>query len=147
MALPWERGWLGAASRAEGLCPGTLGATGEPERWLPRMVGAAGGKGQALQFVPLLSLGEVEPHLTVPTGHLQECRRDLCCTIGCKMRRGAQCLSGPCCRKCQVSRVAGADTLHSLGMAPVPASLAYMTNVKRECNGDCVSTQQYWLVR
>ncbi|XP_009279442.1 PREDICTED: disintegrin and metalloproteinase domain-containing protein 32-like [Aptenodytes forsteri] len=30
-----------------------------------------------------------------------ECRRDLCCTIGCKMRRGVQCLSGPCCQKCQ----------------------------------------------
>uniref|UniRef100_A0A8C0B6G5 ADA32 protein n=1 Tax=Buteo japonicus TaxID=224669 RepID=A0A8C0B6G5_9AVES len=27
--------------------------------------------------------------------------RDPCCTIGCKLRRGVQCLSGPCCRKCK----------------------------------------------
>ncbi|XP_009326583.1 PREDICTED: disintegrin and metalloproteinase domain-containing protein 32-like [Pygoscelis adeliae] len=50
-----------------------------------------------------LSLGMAynEPGSCHCAGAICECRRDLCCTIGCKMRRGAQCLSGPCCRKCQ----------------------------------------------
>ncbi|KAF1397560.1 Disintegrin and metalloproteinase domain-containing protein 32, partial [Spheniscus humboldti] len=43
----------------------------------------------------------VEPGEACDCGSAEECRRDLCCTIGCKMRRGAQCLSGPCCQKCQ----------------------------------------------
>lgn len=46
-----------------------------------------------------------------------------------------QCLSGPCCQKCQVSCVAGVGMLHSLGIAPVPTSPTYMPNVKQECNG------------
>ncbi|NWS57982.1 ADA32 protein, partial [Chunga burmeisteri] len=32
---------------------------------------------------------------------VRNCQRDPCCTVGCKTRRGVQCLSGPCCHKCQ----------------------------------------------
>uniref|UniRef100_A0A8C0B5T8 Uncharacterized protein n=1 Tax=Buteo japonicus TaxID=224669 RepID=A0A8C0B5T8_9AVES len=38
-----------------------------------------------------------------------ECQRDPCCTIGCKLRRGVQCLSGPCCRKCTLCRSSSED--------------------------------------
>lgn len=44
---------------------------------------------------------------------LQECRRDLCCTVGCKRRKGVQCLSGPCCWKCKVSCAAAVGTLRN----------------------------------
>ncbi|XP_057274081.1 disintegrin and metalloproteinase domain-containing protein 32-like [Pezoporus wallicus] len=37
-------------------------------------------------------------------GTAEECRRDPCCTIGCKLRRGVQCLTGPCCQKCRFRR-------------------------------------------
>ncbi|NXT32262.1 ADA32 protein, partial [Pelecanoides urinatrix] len=43
----------------------------------------------------------VEPGEACDCGSAEECWRDPCCTIGCKMRRGAQCLSGPCCQKCK----------------------------------------------
>ncbi|XP_032304762.1 disintegrin and metalloproteinase domain-containing protein 32-like isoform X2 [Coturnix japonica] len=31
----------------------------------------------------------------------EECRDDPCCTEGCKLRTGVQCLSGPCCYRCR----------------------------------------------
>uniref|UniRef100_A0A8B9NIG6 Uncharacterized protein n=1 Tax=Accipiter nisus TaxID=211598 RepID=A0A8B9NIG6_9AVES len=43
----------------------------------------------------------VEPGEACDCGTTEECQRDPCCTIGCKLRRGVQCLSGPCCRKCK----------------------------------------------
>lgn len=121
--------WMaGSSQRGRGLCLGTTGATihWRAGRWLPQMTRAAGGKGQALWLVPLSSLGEAEPCLTVPAGHLQECQRDPCCTIGCKLRRGVQCLSGPCCRKCKVSRVVGAGRLHSLGIESPCAGIIHV---------------------
>uniref|UniRef100_A0A672U8E6 ADAM metallopeptidase domain 32 n=1 Tax=Strigops habroptila TaxID=2489341 RepID=A0A672U8E6_STRHB len=47
----------------------------------------------------------VEPGEACDCGTAEvSCGHDPCCTIGCKLRRGVQCLSGPCCRKCRVSR-------------------------------------------
>ncbi|XP_010561270.1 PREDICTED: disintegrin and metalloproteinase domain-containing protein 2-like [Haliaeetus leucocephalus] len=43
----------------------------------------------------------VEPGEACDCGTTEECQRDPCCTIGCKLRRGVQCLSGPCCQKCK----------------------------------------------
>uniref|UniRef100_A0A8B9GJX9 ADA32 protein n=1 Tax=Amazona collaria TaxID=241587 RepID=A0A8B9GJX9_9PSIT len=46
----------------------------------------------------------VEPGEACDCGTAEECRRDPCCTIGCKLRRGVQCLTGPCCQKCRFRR-------------------------------------------
>lgn len=100
MDVLWEHGWLGAASMAEG----DVGAIGHSRAW---EMGKA-------KLNPL-SLGEAGPFPTLPTGHLQECRRDPCCTIGCKLRRGVQCLTGPCCQKCRVSRVMGWECCIPMG--------------------------------
>ncbi|XP_024998702.1 disintegrin and metalloproteinase domain-containing protein 32 [Gallus gallus] len=37
-------------------------------------------------------------------GSAEECRRDPCCTVGCKTRKGVQCLSGPCCSRCRFKK-------------------------------------------
>uniref|UniRef100_A0A8B9T4L2 Disintegrin and metalloproteinase domain-containing protein 21 n=1 Tax=Anas platyrhynchos TaxID=8839 RepID=A0A8B9T4L2_ANAPL len=46
----------------------------------------------------------VEPGEACDCGSAEECRRDLCCTVGCKRRKGVQCLSGPCCWKCKFAK-------------------------------------------
>uniref|UniRef100_A0A8C0HKV4 Uncharacterized protein n=1 Tax=Buteo japonicus TaxID=224669 RepID=A0A8C0HKV4_9AVES len=52
----------------------------------------------------------VEPGEACDCGTTEvSCGRDPCCTIGCKLRRGVQCLSGPCCRKCTLCRSSSED--------------------------------------
>ncbi|XP_030898275.2 disintegrin and metalloproteinase domain-containing protein 32 [Melopsittacus undulatus] len=46
----------------------------------------------------------VDPGEACDCGTAEECKHDPCCTIGCKLRRGVQCLTGPCCRRCRFRR-------------------------------------------
>ncbi|XP_035418576.1 disintegrin and metalloproteinase domain-containing protein 2-like [Cygnus atratus] len=70
----------------------------------------ATGEGQCLLNRPTMDVSYkapvcgnkvVEPGEACDCGSAEECRRDLCCTVGCKRRKGVQCLSGPCCWKCK----------------------------------------------
>ncbi|XP_061205613.1 disintegrin and metalloproteinase domain-containing protein 32-like [Neopsephotus bourkii] len=73
----------------------------------------ATGEGQCLMKRPAMDVAYkapkcgnkvVEPGEACDCGTAEECRRDPCCTIGCKLRRGVQCLTGPCCQKCRFRR-------------------------------------------
>ncbi|KAM9252444.1 disintegrin and metalloproteinase domain-containing protein 2-like [Cariama cristata] len=70
----------------------------------------AAGRGQCLLNRPAMDAAYktpvcgnkiVEPGEACDCGTAEECQRDSCCTVGCKTRRRVQCLSGPCCHKCQ----------------------------------------------
>eukprot|EP00075_Anas_platyrhynchos_P010150 XP_027299403.1 disintegrin and metalloproteinase domain-containing protein 2 [Anas platyrhynchos] len=73
----------------------------------------ATGEGQCLLNRPTMDVSYkapvcgnkvVEPGEACDCGSAEECRRDLCCTVGCKRRKGVQCLSGPCCWKCKFAK-------------------------------------------
>ncbi|XP_042742168.1 disintegrin and metalloproteinase domain-containing protein 32-like isoform X1 [Lagopus leucura] len=68
------------------------------------------GEGQCLLNRPLVNVSYkapvcgnkvVELGEACDCGSAEECRRDPCCTVGCKTRKGVQCLSGPCCSRCR----------------------------------------------
>ncbi|NWX93753.1 ADA32 protein, partial [Nothoprocta pentlandii] len=70
----------------------------------------ASGEGQCLWNRPTMDISYrapvcgnkvVEPGEACDCGSPEECKRDLCCTVGCKARKGVECLSGPCCWKCR----------------------------------------------
>uniref|UniRef100_A0A8C6Z9T1 ADA32 protein n=1 Tax=Nothoprocta perdicaria TaxID=30464 RepID=A0A8C6Z9T1_NOTPE len=71
----------------------------------------ASGEGQCLWNRPTMDISYrapvcgnkvVEPGEACDCGSPeQECKRDLCCTVGCKAKKGVECLSGPCCWKCR----------------------------------------------
>ncbi|XP_067168383.1 disintegrin and metalloproteinase domain-containing protein 18-like [Apteryx mantelli] len=68
------------------------------------------GEGQCLWNKPTMDISYkapvcgnkvVEPGEACDCGSVEECQRDQCCTVGCKLKKGVECLSGPCCWRCQ----------------------------------------------
>ncbi|XP_064353768.1 disintegrin and metalloproteinase domain-containing protein 32-like isoform X1 [Dromaius novaehollandiae] len=71
------------------------------------------GEGQCLWNKPTMDIAYkapvcgnkvVEPGEACDCGSAKECQQDQCCTVGCKTRKGVECLSGPCCWRCQFLR-------------------------------------------
>uniref|UniRef100_A0A8B9P1U3 ADAM metallopeptidase domain 32 n=1 Tax=Apteryx owenii TaxID=8824 RepID=A0A8B9P1U3_APTOW len=69
------------------------------------------GEGQCLWNKPTMDISYkapvcgnkvVEPGEACDCGSVEvSCGRDQCCTVGCKLKKGVECLSGPCCWRCQ----------------------------------------------
>ncbi|NXA55567.1 ADA32 protein, partial [Nothocercus julius] len=73
----------------------------------------ASGEGQCLWNRPTMDISYrapvcgnkvVEAGEACDCGSTEECKRDPCCTVGCKAKKGVECLSGPCCWRCRFLR-------------------------------------------
>nr|XP_009680391.1 PREDICTED: disintegrin and metalloproteinase domain-containing protein 18-like isoform X3 [Struthio camelus australis] len=101
----------GSLSRYERRSTGTKAFSSCSVRDFVRFLTA--GEGQCLWNKPAMDLSYkapvcgnkvVEPGEACDCGSAEECQRDQCCTVGCKTKKGVECLSGPCCWRCQFVR-------------------------------------------
>ncbi|OXB75069.1 UNVERIFIED_CONTAM: hypothetical protein H355_015430 [Colinus virginianus] len=96
------------------------------------------GEGQCLLSRPSVNASYRAPvcgNKVVELG--EECRRDPCCTVGCKARKGVQCLSGPCCSRCRFVKKG----------TPCRASSEDECELKEYCNGTSgACTPNLWVM-